>query len=38
MSLYCAVCGRPADPRFRRAADGFCSEAHAEAFALLDPT
>lgn len=31
-SAYCALCGRPADPRLRRGDEAFCSEPHADEF------
>jgi len=32
-AVYCALCGREADPRIRRAHEAFCSESHADEFA-----
>jgi len=31
-SLYCSVCGRPADTAVRRDPEAFCSPGHAEEF------
>ena len=31
-SAYCALCGRPADPRIRRSNEAFCSAQHADEF------